>query len=167
MEMAGFFQIRVLANFIGLSFNEVEDKIQETLKEFNTAGVSDDELARTKMSYKSYLVDQANSIQSKATLLSGWNIDKGNGFNLNDEIARYENVTKEDIMRVFRKYILNKKAVIITVSREVTKDGDDEISKSVNPYAGMKKEVDPIRIPNIFFKILNIINPSTPYEQCI
>ncbi|MBO6515773.1 MAG: insulinase family protein [Bacteroidia bacterium] len=143
LELAGFFQVQVLANFMGLSFDEVEAKIKETFNEFNKTGVTDDELSRTKMSYKSYLVDQANSVQSKALLLSEWNMMKGNGYNLNDEIARYEKVTKEDIMRVFRKYILNKKAVILNVSREAPKEGDDEGSKSVNPYAGMEKVTDP------------------------
>ena len=96
----------------------------------------------TKMGYRTYLVDQVNSVASKATLLSEWNMMLGNGYNLNDEIARYDNVTKEDIMRVFRKYILNKKAVILTVSRQAPKEGDDEGSKSVNPHAGQPKVID-------------------------
>lgn len=143
LELAGFFQIQVIANFMGLSFNEVEAKVNETLKEFNEKGVSDEELKRTKMSYRSYLLDQANSVSSKATLLADWNMmEMPAGYNLDDEIQKYEDVTKEDIMRVFRKYILNKKAVIQTVSREAPKDGDDETPKSVNPHAGEVKVID-------------------------
>ncbi len=142
LELAGFFSIRVIARYMGLSFNEVEDQINEVLQEFNKVGVSDKELEATKMGYRTYLVDQVNSVASKATLLSEWNMMLGNGYNLNDEIARYDNVTKEDIMRVFRKYILNKKAVILTVSRQAPKEGDDEGSKSVNPHAGQPKVID-------------------------
>lgn len=142
LELGGFFSIRVIARYMGMSFNEVEDRINEVLQEFNKTGVSDKELKATKMSYRTYLVDQVNSISSKATLLSEWNMMQSAGYNLNDEIARYENVTKEDIMRVFRKYILNKKAVILTVSREAPKEGDDEGSKSVNPHAGQPKIID-------------------------
>lgn len=143
LELSGFFQVRVLANFMGLTFSEIEDKIEEVFKEFNETGVTDDQLQRTKMTFRSYMLDQTNSIQSKATLLSGWNMMNGDGYNLDDEMARYENVTKEDIMRVFRKYILNKKAVIQTVEREAPKEGDDEKSKSINPHGGEEKKIDP------------------------
>ncbi|MFT5512634.1 MAG: zinc protease [Bacteroidia bacterium] len=142
LELAGFFSIRVIASYMGMNFNAVEDRINEVLTEFNTLGVSDKELKATKMSYKTFLVDQVNSVASKATLLSEWDMMLGDGYNLNDEIARYESVKKEDIMRVFRKYILNKKAVILTVSREAPKEGDDEGTKSVNPYAGQPKIID-------------------------
>ncbi len=142
LELAGFFSIRVIARYMGMDFNQVEEKINEVLKEFNEKGVSDEELKATKMSYRTYLVDQVNSVSSKATLLATWNMMKGNGYNLNDEIARYDEVTKEDIMRVFRRYILNKKAVILTVSRQAPKEGDDEGSKSVNPHAGQPKVID-------------------------
>ncbi|MFT5725068.1 MAG: zinc protease [Bacteroidia bacterium] len=142
LELSGFFSVRVIARYGGMSFNEVESRINETFQEFNKEGVSDEALKATKMSYKTYLVDQVNSIASKATLLSEWDMMLGDGYNLNDEMARYESVTKEDIMRVFRKYILNKKSVIITVSREEAKEGDDETSKSVNPHAGQPKLID-------------------------
>lgn len=142
-ELSGFTQIGVTATYMGLSFDEIEKRVNEVLQEFNKKGVTDEELARTKMSYRSYIVDQTNSINSKATLLGVWNMMGKDGYNLNDELARYENVTKEDIMRVFRKYILNKKAIIQTVSREEPKEGDDEGSKSVNPHAGQEKVIDP------------------------
>ena len=142
LELSGFFSVRVLARFMGMSFSEVEERINEIFEDFNKTGITDDELERVKIGYQSYLVDQVNSVASKATLLSQWNMMKGNGYNLNDEITRYESVTKEDVMRVFRKYIYKKKAVILNVSREAPKDTDEEKSKSVNPHANVEKKVD-------------------------
>jgi zinc protease len=161
LELSGFFSIRVLARYMGMTFNEVEDRINEVLQDFNKVGVTDKELEATKMGYRTYLVDQVNSISSKATLLSEWNMMLGDGYNLNDEMARYDNVTKEDIMRVFRRYILNKKAVILTVSREAPKDGDDEESKSVNPHAGQPKLID------IQYKGLTYSPPADDFDRSV
>ncbi|MFT4521746.1 MAG: zinc protease [Bacteroidia bacterium] len=143
LELAGLMQIQVVSNFMGLTFDEVEAKMREVLEEFNTNGISDEELARVKMVFRSGLVDQANSVQSKALLLSEWSMMKGGSYNLNDELNRYERVTKEDIMRVFKRYIHNRKAVIQTVARQAPKQGDDDVSKSVNPHAGQAKKADP------------------------
>ena len=39
LELGGFFSIRVIARYVGMSFNEVEDRINEVLQEFNKTGV--------------------------------------------------------------------------------------------------------------------------------
>ncbi|MBI1305734.1 MAG: insulinase family protein [Bacteroidetes bacterium] len=144
LELSGFMNINVVGTFMGLNFKETEDKIREVLNEFGTTGISDEELARIKMVFKSSIVDQANSVQSKALLLSEWSMMKGNGYNLKDELDRYETVTKEDVMRVYRKYIQNRKAVILNVGPEpMGQKQDEEKSKSVNPHAGQEKKIDP------------------------
>ena len=45
---------------------------------------------------------------------------KGNGYNLQDDIDRYSSVTKEDVIRVYRKYIKNKKGVILRIERDMS-----------------------------------------------
>jgi zinc protease len=142
LELAGLFDINVVANFMGLGFPEIEEKIRETLEEFNTQGASQEEVQRAIANIKSNKVDELNSVASKALLLSQWDMMKGNGYNLNQEIARYDEVTIEDVMRVFRKYIYKKNAVILTVARQAPKQGDDEKSKSVNPHAGKPKVIE-------------------------
>lgn len=145
LELSGMAQVSVVANFMGLGFADIEKRIREVYEKFNTEGITDEELARVKMVYKSILADQMNSVSQKALLLSHWDMMKGNGYNMDDEIARYDQVTKEDIMRVFRKYIYNHKAVIVNVSRDMTEksEEDSEKSKSINPHAGEPKKVDP------------------------
>lgn len=143
LELSGFFSIRVVSNFMGFKgFNDVEEKINTALEEFATKGISDAELERTKAVFNASFIDQLNSISGKATQLSHWHMMKGKGYNLNDEIKRYNAVTKEDVMRVFKRYIYNKKKIIIQVSREAPKDGDDKVSKSVNPHANAPKVID-------------------------
>lgn len=142
LELSGMFQIQVVANFMGLGFNDIEKRIRETLNEFNEKGVTEEELERVKSSLLSSAIDQLNSVQSKALLLSHWDMMRNGSYNMKDEVARYGKVTTNDVMRVFRKYILNKNAVIINVSREAPSGDEDDKPKSVNPHAGQQKVID-------------------------
>lgn len=142
MELSGMFGIQVVTNFMGIDFAETEKMIREVLKDFAATGVTDEELAKIKTVMKTGIIDQLNSVSSKALLLSHWNMMLNKPFNMQDEIDMYENVTKEDIMRVFNRYINNRKAVIINVSREAPKEGEDDKSKSVNPHANEEKKAD-------------------------
>jgi len=140
LELSGFFSLQVVSNFMGFQgFNDVEKKIEEALEEFATTGITDEELKRVKAVFNSSFIDQLNSVQGKAGRLSHWAMMKNGSYNLDDEIKRYNAVTKEDVMRVFKRYIHKKKKVIILVSREAPKEGSDQESKSVNPYAGVEK----------------------------
>ncbi len=145
LELSGFFAVQVVANFMGITFNETETMLREVFTDFAKNGISDDELRKVKTTFKTSIIDELSSVHGKALQLSHWQMMVNKPYNLQDEIDLYENVTKEDIMRVFNKYILNKKAVIINVSREEPKqtEGDEEKSKSVNPYAGVVKKADP------------------------
>lgn len=143
LELSGFMSFQVVSNFMGFTgFNDVETKIDEVIEEFAQKGISDDELSRTKAVFNAGFLDALNSVSGKATQLSHWHQMKGNNYNLTNEIDRYNAVTKEDVMRVFKRYIYNKKKVIIQVSREAPKEGDDKVSKSVNPHAGKPKVID-------------------------
>ncbi len=145
LELAGMFQIQVVTKPSiagGISFKETEDKIRASLAEFETRGVTDEDLQITKAQVLSSTYSALTSVQSKSEVLSSYSMMKGNGYNLQDDIDRYNAVTKEDIVRVYNKYIKNRKAVILRVEREAERDEDDDTPKSVNPHANEKKVVD-------------------------
>ena len=80
---------------------------------------------------KEYLIDLKNSVDMDIlqieslinTLLESEKLIN----NLQDDIDRYSSVTKEDVIRVYRKYIKNKKGVILRIERDMSeKDEDDE-----------------------------------------
>ncbi|MGV2481406.1 UNVERIFIED_CONTAM: hypothetical protein IGO34_31910, partial [Salmonella enterica subsp. enterica serovar Weltevreden] len=56
---------------------------------------------------------------------------------ISDEIDRYNKVTKEDVARVFNKYIKGAGAAVLNTYPIMNQK--DSV-KSVNPYAGMKFE---------------------------
>ena len=60
----------------------------------------------------SQMIDMKTSIASKASSISSWEWLGRGKYNISSELERYNNVTREDVMRVFNKYIKNRKAVI-------------------------------------------------------
>ena len=145
MELSGFLSVQVVtrpADAGGFDFRTAEERIRASLAEFETRGVDDEDLEIVKNQVIRYSYNRMNSVMSKAEALSHFDLMKGNGYNLQDEIDRYSSVTKEDVIRVYNKYIKNKKAVIIRVEREEPKEGDDETPKSVNPHANEPKKIE-------------------------
>jgi zinc protease len=141
-ELAGEFQIQVVAypsmGFADLpkDFNETEKLIHSTVEEFEKTGITDESLLRSKAKMESNIIDGIETTFGKASYLSNWQIFAGKTMNLSDELNRYNSVSKEDIIRVFGKYIKDKHAAIVNV---YPKDPESKDSvKSVNPYANMK-----------------------------
>lgn len=113
-ELAGEFVIDLLT-FPGSEEDE-EKLLTETLNEFNTKGVTDEEIAAAYAQVENSLIGAMESVQGRSSLLMFFNyIHNGKSYNLTEELARYKKVTKEDVMRVFRTYILNKNFVKVRV----------------------------------------------------
>ena len=141
-ELAGEFQIQVVAypsmGFADLpkDFNETEKLIHSSIDEFEKSGITDDALQRSKAKMESNIISGIETTFGKASYLSNWQLFAGKTMNLSDELNRYSSVTKEDIIRVFGKYIKDKHAAIVNV---YPKDPESKDSvKSVNPYANQK-----------------------------
>ncbi len=131
-ELAGEFTIGALAYppYPGNDV-DVEALINQTLEEFNKTGVSDDDMARAKALMETQYIESMQSVAGKASTLAQWNYLLPNKtYNVKDEIARYNKVTKEDVMRVFRQYVYGKKAAVVNVKAKQkdpnAKEGDEK-----------------------------------------
>ncbi len=119
-ELAGEFAIAFIANPFFDGENDFEKNLKAMFAEFDSKGISDDDLNRAKGQFETSIYGVLNSVGSKASVLSStWYLSHGNprlekNFNLNDELARYQKITKEDVMRVFRQYIKDKNYVMVT-----------------------------------------------------
>ena len=81
----------------------------------------------------------------KSTMISRWEwLSKGK-YNMSSEIKRYTDVTRDDVMRVFRKYIKNRKAVISTVqpTNPFKKEKDSLISFNPNANLILSEDLNP------------------------
>jgi zinc protease len=145
-ELAGEFTIGALS-FPG-NDADMEALIKQTLEEFNKTGVSDDDMARAKAQFEAGLVQNIQSVSGKASVLAQWNYLLPNKpMNVKDEIARYNKVTKEDVMRVFRQYLYGKYAAIVNVwakQKDATanKDGKEETKAISSSGVASKTELE-------------------------
>jgi len=94
---------------------EIETIVRESLVEFESRGVEDDDLTRVKSSIVSGLIYGLESVSGKMSQLAAYETYRDNPNGIGDDIKRYESVTKADVMRVYEKYIKNKPAVIMSI----------------------------------------------------
>jgi len=94
---------------------EIETIVRESLVEFEGRGVEDDDLTRVKSSIISSLIYGLESVSGKMSQLAAYETYRDNPNGIGDDIARYESVTKADVMRVYNQYIKDKPAVIMSI----------------------------------------------------
>ncbi len=115
-ELSCSFTIFALPNpAMGKSLADLEKIMRDSFVEFEGRGVTDDDVARFKMSIVSGMIFGLESVSGKVGRLASYQTYTGKPDYTAEDIARYDNVTKEDVMRVYRKYILGKSAVIMSI----------------------------------------------------
>ncbi|MFT5276374.1 MAG: zinc protease [Granulosicoccus sp.] len=100
----------------GNTLTELEAIMRASLEEFETrGGANDDDLARVKARIVSSRIYGLESVAGKVSQLAAYETYRSNPDGISDDIARYENVTKDDVMRVYKTYIKDKHAVIMSI----------------------------------------------------
>lgn len=144
-ELSGEFQISIFAyppedGNIEKLFTDIDAKVKSTIDEFGQKGITDSALARAKGVIDSYVYGELNSVFSKNATISEWERLLGKSSTLSDEMDRYSKVTKEDITRVFNKYVKGSGAAVLNTYPIM--DPKDSV-KSVNPYANQTFPANP------------------------
>jgi len=115
-ELACTFTVLALPNPpSGNTLTDLERIIRESLEEFETRGVLDDDLTRVKMAIVSGMIYSLESVAGKVSRLASHETLTGNPNFTGEDIARYGNVTKDDVMRVYRQYIKGQPSVVMSV----------------------------------------------------
>ena len=123
-ELACQFTLLALPNpASGTSLTEVEEIMRASLEEFETRGVEDDDLERVKAGIISGMVFGLESVSGKVSQLAFYETFANNPNYIQDDLARYEAVTKEDVLRVYDEYIKGKPAVIMSIVPKGQIDG--------------------------------------------
>jgi len=115
-ELGCEFLLRALPNpASGTTLTELEQIMRESLTEFEERGVDDDDLARMKSDIVSSAIFGLESVRGKVSSLAYFATFADTPNYTADEIARYERVTADDVMRVYETYIKDKPAVIVSI----------------------------------------------------
>jgi zinc protease len=106
-EIAGNFTISVTAND-GISLADIEKGILDAFVMFEKEGFTEDDVERIKASQETNFYNGISSILGKSFQLASYNEYAGDPSYYKTDIEKLKSVTKEDILRVYDKYIKGK-----------------------------------------------------------
>ena len=115
-ELSCQFAIIALPNpALGNTLADLEKIVRDSLVEFEERGITDDDLLRVKMTIVSGKIYGLESVFGKVSQLAAYQYLTGRPDYAPTNVARYENVTKDDVVRVYNEYIKDKAAVIMSI----------------------------------------------------
>jgi zinc protease len=127
-ELAGVIRFSITPT-PGSSLADSKKLIDGALKTFETRGVTDEDIEKFKGSFESQYINRLQSVSGKVSQLAYFQTFAGNPNMIGNELARNMKVTKQDVMRVYEKYVKGKPAVILSV---VTKGQETNIAGAEN-----------------------------------
>jgi zinc protease len=158
-ELAGEISIRVMP-FAGVSLADTKKEVDESLAEFEKNGISDDALLRFKASAEANSINSLASVSGKVSQLAQAQYLTGNPNQIGRELADIRAVTKEDVMRVYNKYIKGKPAVILSI---LPKDGSAQAVAPDNYTVDTTK----YKAPNYGYAGLVYHKPTDNFDRAV
>lgn len=106
-EIAGQFMLNVRA-FEKTDLNAVLAGIEEGFAKFEKEGISQQDLDRIKAKQETDFYSNLSSVLGKGFQLAQYTIYAGTPSFINEDIKNIQNVTTQDVMRVYQKYLKSK-----------------------------------------------------------
>jgi zinc protease len=113
-ELSGEFIVTV-RSYPTANLADMLTMVRQAFKDFETRGVTDDDLKKFIATHEAGEISGLQSVSSKGSKLAYYQTFVGNPNYINQDLDRYKKVTKEDVMRVYNKYIKNMYSVILSV----------------------------------------------------
>ncbi len=113
-ELSGVFTFQIVP-FPGKSLASMYYMLDNALDTFEARGITDDDIAKFKGGYEAQLINGLQSVSGKVFQLAAFQTLAGNPNMIGKLLKMYQAVTKEDVMRVYNKYIKYKHCVTVSV----------------------------------------------------
>ncbi len=127
-ELAGEFSVTV-APFPGKSLAEMEELINAAMEKFDKRGVTDEDIERFRGGIESSTINGLASVSGKVSRLAYFQTFQNNPNLIGDMLKRNISVTKEDVWRVYEKYIKGKNRLVVSA---VPKEKEDLVAGKDN-----------------------------------
>jgi zinc protease len=115
-ELACEFQLVALANPAnGATLADIQQRMQQTLIEFESRGVQADDLNRTKAGIESSTIFSLQSVSGKVSNLAANQTIANRPDMVQYDLNRYNKVTADDVMRVYKRYIKDQHKVVLSI----------------------------------------------------
>lgn len=162
LELSGQVSVSVKA-YKETDLNTVYRGIQEAFERFEQEEIRDNDLERVKIMQETMLYNVMMSLESKTQALARNNVFAGRPDQMVIDLAHYQAVTKEEVMRVYRKYVRGKHFVALstvpqgqtslalTGSVVVRPDEDSPVGQKLVADEGAVTDDDPYEYtPSVF-----------------
>jgi zinc protease len=137
-EIAGTFQVTVRA-FPEVKLSDVEAAIYEAFARFEKEGFTDKDVERQKAGLEFRFYNSVSSLLGKAMRLSDYLIFAGSPDFMATDLQNSMNVTKEDIWRVYNKFIKGKNFVLTSI---VPKGKAELAAANSTPFLVSEESID-------------------------
>lgn len=113
-ELAGevIFQI---VPFAGQTLQDMQKILEASFAEFEQKGVSDEDLERFKGQAEMNMMTSLSGISGKVSQLAAYQVFTGNANKIGEELAEIKKLTRDDLIRVYKKYIQGKPSVKLSI----------------------------------------------------
>ncbi|MCA0901504.1 M16 family metallopeptidase [Microbulbifer agarilyticus] len=99
----------------GETLAEMEQAVRDTLTEFASRGVTEDDLVKFKAGYESGRVFGLQSVSGKVSTLAAFETFTGSPKGIDKEINAYLAIETDDVTRVFDQYIAKQPSVLLSI----------------------------------------------------
>jgi len=142
-ELSGTFELLVVP-YPGKTLPDMLKMVREALQEFaDKGGITQEELDRFKSKIEADNINTLQSVRGKGATLASYQTFEGNPNLIGRELKKYQDLTVEKVNNAFKKYILNKPAVILSVTPKGKNDpvaAPDNAKRPETP-AGFKNNI--------------------------
>ena len=115
-ELSCEFQLIALANPAKTpKLADILLRFEQTLAEFEQRGVNADDLNRTKAGIESSTIFGLQSVSGKVSTLASNQLFENNPDLVQEDLDRYNAVTRADVMRVYRRYIKDRPKIVLSI----------------------------------------------------
>jgi len=129
-ELSGSFIFQIIP-YPGKPLSSMYYLLDNALDSFEARGVTDDDIAKFKGGYESQLINGLQSVAGKVSQLAAFQTFTGNPNMIGKLLKNYQAVTREDVMRVYNKYVKLKHPVVVSV---LPKASDEKMLVASNNF---------------------------------
>jgi len=158
-QISGEFNIVVRAN-AGVDLDQAYEGVMAALARFEADGIDDKDMERIKNAQETGLYNGLSSVFSKAFQLASANVFSGSPDAIEEDIKKTLAVTKEDVMRVYARYVKNRPFIATSFvpkgKPELALTGSEKASVVEEPVVqgaeappAVEVDVDFVRTPSI------------------
>lgn len=104
----------IVASNAGVDINDCEKMAYEEIERVKNEGISDEELTKLKIAFKSDFIAGRQTVMSKAEAIHHYIRFHHDVSEINTDLDRYLSVTAEDIQRVAKKYLTENNRTVVT-----------------------------------------------------